>query len=113
MSRFSLKLAAIGIAALPLSACNVWTVPEFNTVPFNAVSGDTVNVEMVPAIIDGWHPWDRCMSMGGRGMRHETTVVAVGTAPLPGAPDSHGEDAVQDIVLEAVVSVLICESVDF
>lgn len=107
MNRFQLKLrlAAIGIAVLPLSACNVWTVPEFNTVPFNAVSGDTVNVEMVDATIDGVHPWDRCMNMGGRGMHHETTVVAVASPPTG--------DQADDVILSAILSVIICESVDF
>ena len=113
MKRFQLKLIALAAVVLGSSGCTVWTVPEFNRVPFNAESGDIVNVEMVPAILDGMHPWDRCMNMGARSMRHETREVAVGTAPLPGTPDSHGEDAASDIILEAVVSVLICESVDF
>lgn len=107
--KFQLKLAALTLLALPLTACNVWTVPEFGDVVFNAEPGDVVNVEMQPAIIDGVHPWDRCMDYGGAGMRHETREVAVGTAPIPGLPDSHGED----VVLTAILSVLICESVDF
>ena len=111
--KFQLKLAALAAVVLGSSGCTVWQVPEFGRAPFNAVSGDTVNVEMVPDYVDGWHPWDRCMNMGGAGMHHETRTVAVGTAPLPGTPDSHGEDAAQDIILEAIVSVLICESVDF
>jgi hypothetical protein len=90
----------MALLTLPLSACNVWTVPEFNTVPFNAVSGDTVNVEMVDATIDGVHPWDRCMDYGGAGMRHDTKEVAVASSD-------------EDVVLSAILSVIICESVDF
>ena len=107
------RLAALGVVLLGSTGCTVWQVPELNRAPFNAVSGDTVNVEMDPNVIDGLHPWDRCMNMGARSMRQETREVAVGTAPLPGTSDSHGEDAAQDIILEAVVSVLICEEVDF
>ena len=98
--RFNLKLAAIAMLTLPLSACNVWTIPEFNTVPFNAVSGDTVNVEMVDATIDGMHPWDRCMNMGGGAMRSEQREVAVASSD-------------EDVVLSAILSVIICESVDW
>lgn len=98
--QLKLRLAAIAMLALPLSACNVWTIPEFNTVPFNAVSGDTVNVEMVDATIDGMHPWDRCLNMGGRGMFHSTKEVAVASSD-------------EDVVLSAILSVIICESVDW
>ena len=103
------RVTALCAVLLGSTGCTVWTVPEFNRVPFNAESGDIVNVEMVPAILDGMHPWDRCMNMGARSMRHETREVGVAAAPIPGLPDSHGED----IVLTAILSVLICEGVDF
>ncbi len=95
-----LRLAAMALLVGATSGCTVWTIPEFNTVPFDAVSGDTVNVEMVDATIDGVHPWDRCMNMGGRGMFHSTKEVAVASSA-------------DDIVLTAILSVIICESVDF
>lgn len=107
------RLASLGAVLLGSTGCTVWQVPEFNRVPFNAQHGDRVDVLMDPNTIDGLHPWDRCMNMGARSMRHETREVAVGTAPLPGTPDSHGEDAAQDIILTAILSVLICEGVDF
>jgi hypothetical protein len=91
------------------TGCTVWQVPEFNRLPFNAESGDIVNVEMEPAIIDGIHPWDRCMNMGGRGMYQETREVSVGTPPIPGAADNHAEDN----IVTALVTVIICERVDF
>lgn len=97
------RLVALGAVLLGSTGCTVWTVPEFNTVPFNAVSGDTVNVEMVDATIDGLHPWDRCMNMGGRGMSHSTKEVAVASS----APGD------EDIVLTAILSVIICEGTDF
>lgn len=107
--KFQLKLAALALVMLGSTGCTVWQVPEFGRTPFNAESGDIVNVVMDPNTVNDLHPWDRCMNMGGAGMRHETTVVAVGTAPIPGTSEARGED----IILEAVVSVLICEGVDF
>lgn len=101
--RFNLKLAALALCAVPLSACNVWTVPEFSTWDSSLGDpqpGDRLDVEMVDATIDGWHPWDRCMNMGGRGMFHSTKEVAVASSA-------------DDIVLTAILSVIICESVDF
>lgn len=59
---------------------------------------------MNPDDTSGVHPWDRCMNMGGALMRHESSVVAVGSAPVPS-----GESAVAWAVLER----LVCEGVDF
>lgn len=99
-------------AIVTSSGCTVWNVPEFNRVPFNARHGDRVDVTMDPNIVNGVHPWDRCMDYGGALMRHETAQLATGAPPVPGATADDNIDNIDNIVT-ALVTVIICEGVDF
>lgn len=67
-----MKRYAIVLLAIPaLSGCRLITVPEIYPYPFNANSGDVVNVIMNP---EG-DIFQRCMDMGGQTLDFDSATA--------------------------------------